>query len=247
MRAPCIASAAFASGAKRAARSRFVRARGDVAPGQAVADDDEHIRRRKLRVERRAQRSGRHAAAIAGSIVRVDDDERQVGRDAAAVEAVVENDDGRAMTLRQVCARHSVCADDRRRDARKQQRFVADLVGAVTRQVHDEGGRSAAPAAIAPREKGGALSHRLETAARGRWRAASCRRRPQSVRRRRSSANWRAARRTPIACRDGAVERAERRQEPRRRAVFTPEGGRAHSKSGAARAAHCWATAICAR
>ncbi len=132
-------------------------------PRCAVADDDEHIRRRKLRIERRAQRTGRDAAAIARAIVRVDDDERQVGRDATAVEAVVENDDGGAEALRQVCARKSVCADDRRRDARKQQRFVADVVGAVTRQVHDEGGRSAAPAAIAPGEKRRALSRRLET------------------------------------------------------------------------------------
>ena len=116
----------FASGAKRAARIGLFARAAMSRPRSPSPIDDQHIRRRKLRIERRAQRPGRDAAAIARAIVRVDGDERQVGRDATAVEAVVENDDGGAEALRQVCARKSVCADDRRRDARKQQRFVAD-------------------------------------------------------------------------------------------------------------------------
>ena len=106
----------------------LVGACGDVAPARAVADDDQHVRRRKLRVERRPQRPGGHAAAVARAIVGVDCDERQVGRDPTAVKAVVENDHTCAEALRQSCAGDAIDADNRWRDARKQQRLVADVV-----------------------------------------------------------------------------------------------------------------------
>ncbi len=132
-RAPFIASAASASGAKCAAMTGLL-ARAAMSRPRAPSPMTTSISAAASCASSGARKGpAGHAAAVARAIVRVDDDERQVGRDATAVEAVVENDDTCAEALAPESAlAMSICADDRRRDARKQQRFVADVVRVVT-------------------------------------------------------------------------------------------------------------------
>ena len=94
-------------------------------------DEDDRRNPRQLRGWRRAQRTGRQAEAIAEADAAVDQSEAEILGEGRALQAVVENQHTGPRRDRRLGRRASVAGGETRRDAREQQRFVADLLGAV--------------------------------------------------------------------------------------------------------------------
>ncbi len=209
--------------------------RGESGPGQrfaqspALADHDNEVGRRQLRRQRRAQRPGGRAKAIASAVIRVDDENGEVRVEAPAMQPVVQNQHAGAERLREARRRRAVGADDGWRHARQQQGFVSDIARVVAGRIDDERGGAPVPAAMAARQKKGALApfqqHRAERQRR-RGLAVSTQRHPAN----RDGRNIRA--------RGGADE-----ARARRRAIKRPKGSegprdRAGGRSPKIRRAH---------
>ena len=104
---------------------------GDIARALAVADHQQRVGARELRIERRPQGSGRKHARIAEAAPSVDDRQGEILGERCILQAVVHDDDAGAGRARGLRASDAVARDDGRRHARQQQRLVADLRGAI--------------------------------------------------------------------------------------------------------------------
>ena len=113
-----------------------VQPRGDAIRGIALADDEQCIRSRELRIQWRAQGAGREHAGIADPAPCIDDGQREILGQRRILQAIVENDHACALRARKFGTGDTIACDDCRRRARKQQSFVANLRGTVGAAIH---------------------------------------------------------------------------------------------------------------
>ena len=148
-------AATAGSGASRARNAGLVNGSRNPLPSPITITQ---IGRRQLRRQRRAQRPGGRAKAIASAIIRVDDENGEIRVEAPAVQPVVQNQHAGAERLREARRRRAIGADDGWRHARQQQGFVSDIARVVARRIDDERAGAPVPAAVAARQKGGPLA-----------------------------------------------------------------------------------------
>ena len=98
-------------------------------------DDDERLRLRDLRFQRRSQRTRRNDAAVADAAAAIDEQDREILGERRVLKPVVHDDDVRAGEPRGFCARHAVARDDGRRKARQEQRLVTDGGGRMDSRI----------------------------------------------------------------------------------------------------------------
>ena len=92
-----------------------------------LSDDDQRVGASELGSKRRAQRAGGDDRAVADAAPAVNDQNRKILVQRWILEPVVHDNDVGPRGNCRGCARNPVARNDGWRDARKQQRFVADL------------------------------------------------------------------------------------------------------------------------
>ena len=150
--------------------------RNDIARAHVVADDQQRIAALELRVERRAQRTGRKHASIADAAPAIDDGDGEVLGQRGILQAVIHDDDAGASAL---CA--SAAPATRLRATTSAPRAPA---AALHRRPRCRVGRAASTsagrvlvAAIAARQAERRFRRPRAASSRASWRSASCRRR----------------------------------------------------------------------
>lgn len=119
----------------------------------AVTDLQESGHMPHLFGKRRPDRAARHKMAVADATHRIDNDQRIIQCQACALEAIIHDDEIHALLHQPMCTFHPLAGDDRHRLAGKQQRFIADISGAVLRGIYE--GRDIKCAAITTAQEAG--------------------------------------------------------------------------------------------
>ena len=233
--------AAVSSGARRAVITGRPRAcasaptRAPAAPSPAITMASVLL---ELRVERGAQRPRGNAQAVSDANGAVHHGDGEILLQRRVLQSVIHDENARAGLDRQPRACNAIGAHHSRRDARQKQRLVADVRRAVPRRIDDARALDRPARAIAAREKEGRMSralHLLRQRHRGRRLASAAGDEISHADDRRIHAR---AGLVHAPRSDGAIDRAERRQQvcDGVRPGFPPERRGAH---------HCRPNCIC--